>query len=44
MVDMTDLNNVKKAMRKNTKMLWIESPTNPTFKCADIAEIAKLCK
>lgn len=44
MVDMSDLKRVKAAIKKNTKIVWIESPTNPTLKCTDIAEVAKLCK
>ena len=37
---MTDLNKVRAAFKKNTKMVWIESPTNPTLKCTDIKGIA----
>ena len=44
MIDFTDLKKVEKAMKKNTKICWIESPTNPTFKCTDIAAVAKICK
>lgn len=44
MIDMTDLKKVKAAFKKNTKMVWIESPTNPTLKCTDIQEVAKICK
>lgn len=44
MVDMSDLKKVKSAIQKNTKIVWIESPTNPTLKCTDIAEVAKICK
>ena len=44
MIDMCDLTKVKAALRKNTRMVWIESPTNPTIKCTDIAGVAKLCK
>ena len=44
MVDMSDLKRVKAAIQKNTKIVWIESPTNPTLKCTDIAEMAKICK
>jgi cystathionine gamma-lyase len=44
MIDFTDLNLVKKAFKKNTRFCWIESPTNPTMKCVDIAAIAKICK
>lgn len=41
---MSDLKKVKSAIKSNTKIVWIESPTNPTFKCTDIAAVAKLCK
>lgn len=44
MIDFSDVNVVKKHMRKNTKIVWIESPTNPTLKCTDIAAVAKICK
>lgn len=41
-IDFTDIENVKKNIRKNTKMMFIETPTNPMMKVADIAEICKL--
>lgn len=41
-VDMTDVANVKNAMRPNTRMLWLETPTNPLLKLIDIAAIAAL--
>lgn len=44
MIDFTDLKKVKAAIKKNTKLMWIESPTNPTLKCTDIAAVAKICK
>mmetsp|Transcript_14497 Transcript_14497/g.24742 ORF Transcript_14497/g.24742 Transcript_14497/m.24742 type:complete len:337 (+) Transcript_14497:41-1051(+) len=44
MIDMSDLSLVKKALKKNTKIVWIESPTNPTLKCSDIAAISRICK
>lgn len=43
-VDMTDLKNLKNAFKKNTKLVWIETPTNPTLKTIDIAAVAKICK
>lgn len=43
-VDTTDIANVKKAMKQNTKMIFIETPTNPTMEITDIAAIAKLAK
>ena len=41
---MTNLKLVEKSIKKNTKIVWIESPTNPTLKCTDIAAVAKICK
>ena len=43
-VDLTKLENVEKAIKKNTKLIWIESPTNPTLKICDIEEICKIAK
>src|SRR5690606_29572504 len=34
----------RKAMRKNTKLVWIETPTNPTLKIIDIAVMAEIGK
>jgi cystathionine beta-lyase/cystathionine gamma-synthase len=44
MIDFSNLEDAKKAFKENTKMVWIESPTNPTLKCTDIAGVAKMCK
>src|SRR6516225_9752943 len=41
-VDTTDAAIVLGAMRPNTKMLYIETPTNPTLRITDIAAMAKL--
>ncbi|XP_077054565.1 cystathionine gamma-lyase-like isoform X2 [Siphateles boraxobius] len=35
-VDLTKLDELKAALKPNTKMLWIETPTNPTMKVVDI--------
>jgi cystathionine gamma-lyase len=43
-VDMTDLGNIEKALKPNTKMIWVETPTNPLLRLADLAGIAKLAK
>lgn len=43
-VDMTDLNQIKKAIRKDTKLIWIETPSNPSLKITDISEVVKLAK
>jgi cystathionine beta-lyase/cystathionine gamma-synthase len=44
MIDFSNLELVRKSMKPNTKIVWIESPTNPTLKCTDIAGVAKICK
>ncbi|MEO5754184.1 MAG: aminotransferase class V-fold PLP-dependent enzyme [Chthoniobacterales bacterium] len=41
-VDMTDLEAVKKAVREKTKLIWVETPSNPTLKLTDIAAIAEI--
>ena len=38
-IDMTDMSAVKSARNDNTKLLWIETPTNPLLKIADIKEL-----
>ncbi len=38
--DFTDLNAVKEAFQPSTKMVWIETPTNPILKIFDISAIA----
>lgn len=40
-LDLSDLERVRRAFRPNTKMVLIETPTNPMMKVADIAEISK---
>lgn len=43
-VDMNDVSNVANAISENTKLIWIETPTNPLMKIADIDEITKKVK
>ncbi len=43
-LDMTDLSAVKKAMRKNTRLVWMETPSNPMLKIFDIAAIAEIAR
>lgn len=43
-VDLSDLEELKKNIKSNTKMIFIETPTNPMMKVADIAEISKIAK
>lgn len=44
LVDFTDLKKVRASIKPNTKLIWVESPTNPMLKCVDIAAIAKIAK
>jgi cystathionine beta-lyase len=41
-VDTTDVANVVDAITPQTKLVWLESPTNPTLKISDIGAIAKI--
>lgn len=43
-VDATDVRNVESAMRAATRMVWLETPTNPLLRLADIGEIAAACR
>jgi cystathionine gamma-lyase len=43
-VDTTDLEAVKAAFKPNTRMLWIETPTNPLLLLADIEALCKIAK
>jgi cystathionine beta-lyase len=43
-VDTTDPEKVFNAITPNTKLIWLETPTNPTLKISDIAAIAKIAK
>ena len=44
-VDMTDFAAVEKAFAEHKpKMVWVESPTNPTLKVSDLAKIAKIAE
>jgi methionine-gamma-lyase len=41
-VDTSDLDQVRQAMRSNTKLVYIETPSNPSMKVSDIAQIADI--
>ncbi|MEP6725296.1 MAG: aminotransferase class I/II-fold pyridoxal phosphate-dependent enzyme, partial [Bacteroidota bacterium] len=43
-VDATNAENIFDAITHRTKLVWIETPTNPTLKVADIAAISKIAK
>lgn len=42
LIDSRDPNNVRKAMKSNTKMVWIETPSNPLMKIIDIEAVAEV--
>ncbi|MBS1654074.1 MAG: cystathionine gamma-synthase [Bacteroidetes bacterium] len=43
-VDTTDPDNVKKVVSQNTKLIWLETPTNPLMNITDIAAISLIAK
>ncbi|VXB18746.1 PLP-dependent aspartate aminotransferase family protein [Massilia sp. 9I] len=42
--DLTDPDALAKALTPETKLVWVETPTNPMLKLADLAAIASLCR
>lgn len=42
--DTTDAENILEYISEKTKLIWIESPTNPTLKISDIEKIAQIAK
>ncbi len=43
-VDFTKMESIEKSIKPTTKMIWLETPTNPTLKIFDIKKIAELAK
>jgi len=43
-VDMSDVKNVERAITKQTRVVWIETPSNPLVRVVDIAAIARVAK
>lgn len=43
-VAMNDVANIEAAISENTKMIWIETPTNPMMNIIDIAAVSKISK
>jgi cystathionine gamma-lyase len=43
-VDLTNPENLLAALRPETKMVWVETPTNPMLKLADLRAIADICR
>ncbi|CAG9857499.1 unnamed protein product [Phyllotreta striolata] len=44
LVDLVDIRNLEKAIKPNTKLIWLETPTNPTLKVVDIRAAAAIAK
>jgi len=42
-VDMCDLDAVRAAIRPQTRLVWLETPSNPLLRCTDIAAVVQLC-
>ncbi len=42
--DMTDLGAVRAAVRPNTRLVWVETPSNPLLKISDIAALAEVAR
>jgi cystathionine beta-lyase/cystathionine gamma-synthase len=43
-VDTSKIENIEKALRKTTRMVYVETPTNPIMILTDIAQVARLCR
>jgi cystathionine gamma-lyase/cystathionine beta-lyase/cystathionine gamma-lyase/homocysteine desulfhydrase len=43
-VDTSDAENVGRAIRKNTRMVYVETPTNPLMRLSDLTEISRICR
>jgi cystathionine gamma-synthase len=43
-IDMSNVADVKKALRPNTKLAWVETPSNPLLKIVDLAAIANVVR
>jgi cystathionine beta-lyase len=43
-VDLTQPDNIKKAIRPETRMIWVETPSNPLLKLMDLKQIAEIAK
>lgn len=43
-VDTSEVDNVERAIRKNTRMVYVETPTNPLMGLSDLAAISRVCR
>ncbi len=44
LVDMHNLNNLQQAIQPNTKLIWMETPSNPLIKVTDITAVVAIAK
>jgi cystathionine gamma-lyase len=42
--DLTDATELERALRPNTRLLWVETPTNPLLKIVDLSAVAQIAK
>jgi cystathionine gamma-synthase len=42
--DLSDIANLSKSIKPNTKLVWTESPTNPQLKIVDLVSVISICK
>jgi cystathionine gamma-lyase/cystathionine beta-lyase/cystathionine gamma-lyase/homocysteine desulfhydrase len=43
-VDSSEAENVERAIRKNTRMVYVETPTNPLMRLTDLAAVSAICR
>lgn len=43
-IDTSDARNVERAIQKNTRMVYVETPTNPLMRLSDLAAISQICR
>ncbi len=43
-IDTSDAENVERAIRKNSRMVYVETPTNPLMRLSDLATISAICR
>src|ERR1700677_4977397 len=43
-IDTSDAENVERALRKNTRMVFVETPTNPLMRLSDLPAISAICR
>ncbi|MCY7371864.1 MAG: PLP-dependent transferase [Polaromonas sp.] len=43
-IDMTDLDVVRKTLTPNTRIIWIETPSNPLLQCVDVSALAGIAR